>query len=171
MVKLEDQILVKSFVLIPGSGLDPSAGSECLNLARVSSLAASIPISSTLPPALVKNKRVTTSPPPSSFENNNNNNNKLDDNQKRIAADILPTRKRKIKNNENNIKKARIIYMSQQELMKNKDRISFINTPVGSALFLSAQPICETFRLSKMTLNDYNKKVNDYNKKRKQGDC
>ena len=102
MVKLEDQKLVKSFVLIPGSGSDPSAGSECLNLARVSSLAASVPISSTLPPALVENERVTssstttttTTTPPSSFKNNN----KFDNDQKGIAIEILSTRKRKIEN-------------------------------------------------------------------------
>ena len=55
--------LVRSLVRVPGSGSNLSAGSECLNLGRVSNLAASVNIPSTLPPELIRR----TSLPPSSL--------------------------------------------------------------------------------------------------------
>ncbi|XP_068209794.1 uncharacterized protein [Palaemon carinicauda] len=48
--------LVRSLVRVPGSGSNRAAGSECLDLGRASSLAASVPVPTALPPALANPK-------------------------------------------------------------------------------------------------------------------
>lgn len=48
--------LVRSLVRVPGSGSDSSAGSVCCDLARASTLAASVPVNPTLPAALTSNR-------------------------------------------------------------------------------------------------------------------
>ncbi|XP_066948203.1 uncharacterized protein [Macrobrachium rosenbergii] len=55
--------LVRSLVRVPGSGSNRAAGSECLDLGRASSLAASVPVPTTLPPALATPKVVRQTPP------------------------------------------------------------------------------------------------------------
>ncbi|XP_064099909.1 uncharacterized protein LOC135210901 [Macrobrachium nipponense] len=46
--------LVRSLVRIPGSGHDRTMPSSCLDLAKVSVVAASVPISTTIPPAIAR---------------------------------------------------------------------------------------------------------------------
>ena len=124
----------RSLVRVPGSGYDFSAGSECLNLARASYLAASVPIPSTLPPALVTRKMMTLSPV----------------NQEGITAGILP-RKRQLSESSSFLgtnsrapKRIRIVYMTPQELQDHASRIVPMDTPLGPFLFLTAQPKSET---------------------------
>ena len=135
--------LVRSLVRVPGSGSDRTAGSECLDLARASSLAASVPVPSTLPPALATPK--VTPPPAKKLDNQG------------VAAGILPkssdseSRKRQLPESssatEGNSagtspppKRARIVYMTPQELQSHASRVVPLNTPNGTVLFLAAEP-------------------------------
>ena len=154
--------LVRSLVRVPGSGSDRTAGSECLDLARASSLAASVPVPSTLPPTLVTPK-VTPPPPPPV--------NKLGS-QEGVAAGILPRssgtegRKRQLDGSSEASdtsaptvlpKRARVVYMTPQELQNNASRVVPVNTPAGPVLFLAAQPRSETsppIRFDQATLAD-----------------
>lgn len=54
--------LVRSLVRVPGSGSNRAAGSECLDLGRASSLAASVPVPTTLPAALTTLKVIRQPP-------------------------------------------------------------------------------------------------------------
>ncbi|KAG7167953.1 putative protein TPRXL isoform X2 [Homarus americanus] len=68
--------LVRSLVRVPGSGSDRSAGSVCCDLARASTLAASVPVSTTLPPALMGSRTPKTTEP-NTQENQTSVKNKL----------------------------------------------------------------------------------------------
>lgn len=75
--------LVRSLVRVPGSGSNRSAGSECLDLGRASSLAASVPVPTTLPPALAM---------PTVVGPTNSSENKKLGSQVGVTAGILPTK-------------------------------------------------------------------------------
>lgn len=144
--------LVRSLVRVPGSGSDRTAGSECLDLARASSLAASVPVPQSLPPALAT-PRVVQRPHASRNE-------KLGG-QVGVAAGILQAsgaasnssedRKRSLSqvssssgnaNGETNSapKRARLVYMTPQQVMSQANRVVPLSTPAGPVLFLASQP-------------------------------
>ena len=120
--------LVRSLVRVPGSGSEyPTAGSECLDLARASSLAASVVVPTTLPPALATPK--VTPPAPSSSIN------------KFITQEGINAGISKITPVP---KKVRIVKMTPQELQNNASRIMPINSPAGPVLYMTAKPQSET---------------------------
>ena len=155
VVPHEEREIGRSLVGVPGSGSCKSAGSECLDLARASCLAASVPVS--LPPALVTLKRTPPTSPPV---------NKLDTHEG-VAASILPRssegRKRphhEISSGASNAQptKARIVYLTPQELQNHASRVVPVSTPAGPVLFLAAQPRSETsppIILDQTTLSNY----------------
>ena len=145
--------LVRSLVRVPGSGFDyRTAGSQCLDLARASSLAASVPVPSTLPPALV-----TPTPPKRSTTTTTSAAVKLGS-QDGVTAGILPRIESTTDVHANDTtvsepspnaafsipKRAKIVRMTREELSNNASRIVPLNTPAGPVLFLSAQPLSET---------------------------
>ena len=153
--------LVRSLVRVPGSGSDRTAGSECLDLARASSLAASVPVPMTLPAALATPKIIRVSPHTSVNE-------KLESQvgaavaatatATAAAAGIIaaaaaaakPDRKRQRPLDSSEAgnstgesapvtKRARIVYMTPQQVMSQASRLVSVSTPVGPVLFLPLQ--------------------------------
>ena len=133
--------LVRSLVRVPGSGTEKSAGSECLDLSKVSSLAASVRVPQTLPPALATPKILQ----PQQLKSVNE---KLETEQG-LNAGI--SRKRPCPSDSppsphadnsttishtNIAKKVRIQYMTKEEILNQPGTVVPINTPTGPILYL-----------------------------------
>ena len=140
--------LVRSLVRIPGSGHVRSAGTICLDLARVSTLAASVPVPQTLPPALVSHKQ----PPPQNAADQTKLGSKT-----AAAIGAVPrtlsalTRKRSCAEDASTgsarggstalpqgppVKRSRIVYMTAEQLARLPN-VSTINTPSGPIFCIS----------------------------------
>ena len=162
--------LVRSLVRVPGSGFDyQTAGSKCLDLARASSLAASVPVPATLPSALatpvVKNKEASSRTSAVKLGS-----------QDGVTAGILPrtagstvtttttTMNKRVLDDADDTssvepipKRGRIVFMTPEELSKNASRVVPLNTPAGPVLLLTAQPASEIsrpIRLDQLTLSE-----------------
>ena len=140
--------LVRSLVRVPGSGYNRMAGSESLDLSRASSLAASVRVPQTLPAALVTPKIIK--------QVHASVNEKLGSGFG-VAAGILPSnpsgsgdRKRKHSRDTSEgsystpelsllPKRARLVYMTPQQIISMASRLVNIPTPAGSPLYLPLQ--------------------------------
>ena len=154
--------LVRSLVRVVGSGFNyQEAGTKILNLAKVSSLAASVPISLTLPPILAGSPTNTTSLDNVNFTSNDE---KLRDG---VAAGILPRNEKETVTptstfERNATKRARTVSssfssppspppkrsrtdcvtMTPEELRQQIiPRLVPVNTTTGVVLYLAAQPV------------------------------
>ena len=136
--------IIRSLVRVPGSGSDRTAGSECLDLARVSSLAASVRVEPTLPAALATPKIIIRK-----SHHTSSLNEKLGS-QVGTAAGIIKEAKpsgsgdHKRERQTGDLsapvtKRARIVYMTPQQVMSQANRLVPISTPVGPILFLPLQ--------------------------------
>lgn len=154
--------LVRSLVRIPGSGHVRSAGTICLDLSRVSTLAALVPVPQTLPPALVSYKQ----PSPRNAADQTKLGSKT-----AAAIGALPRtlsvytnrgRKRSCAEEASTgsargsaalfqnppLKRSRIVYMTAEQLARFSN-VSTINTPSGpifcialrSASFTASRPL------------------------------
>ena len=120
--------VVTSLVRVPGSGFDKNTETKCLDLSKVSSLATIVPVPS-LPPAL-------------------------------LAKPPMMNRKRRLQKEENHDqedavkKKFRIIYMTPEELSKNVNNLSVVNTSSGQLFFYlkpkTPDPLLSTLSLPKL---------------------
>ena len=154
--------LVRSLVRVPGSGTDKKAGSECLDLSKVSSLVAAIRTPSELPPALISPK-VNPPPPPSKMVAD-----------EVVAAGIIPKQwlgKRPSPSLPNDVppKKARLIFMTVEEVKNNASRITVANTSSGPILSMkSTTPISPPLDLTQVSLADLNKELDRLRQERKE---
>ncbi|KAK7068133.1 hypothetical protein SK128_024287 [Halocaridina rubra] len=126
----ETGALVRSLVRVPGSGSDRNAGSDCLDLARVSTLAAAIPVPKTLPAALASAKA-----PPKPLESRNE---KLIGKTAPVSGD--GDRKRSLESSPVSMtKRTRLVYMTPEQVMNNANRIVTMSTASGPVLFMPLQ--------------------------------
>ena len=138
--------LVRSLVRVPGSGTEKSAGSECLDLSKVSSLAASVRVPQTLPPVLATpkilqpqqlksvNEKLETEQGLNAGIITNNNSRKRpcpSDSPPSPHADNSTTI-----SHTNIAKKVRIQYMTKEEILNQPGTVVPINTPTGPILYL-----------------------------------
>lgn len=144
--------LVRSLVRVPGSGSDRSAGSECLDLARASTLAASVPVPKTLPAALAspkvpqqsKNEKLVGQTGPaadvlggnSSSANGRSNTN---GDRKRQRPEE-PAETGNFSSESSAPKRPRIVYMTPEQVLSHASRMVSVSTAAGPLLFLPLQP-------------------------------
>ena len=137
--------LVRSLVRVPGSGTEKSAGSECLDLSKVSSLAASVRVPQTLPPALATPKILQ----PQQLKSVNE---KLETEQgvnagisrKRPCPSDSPPSSHadnSTTTSHTNIAKKvriqyRVQYMTKEEILNQPGTVVPMNTPAGPILYL-----------------------------------
>ncbi|XP_027214724.2 uncharacterized protein [Penaeus vannamei] len=171
--------LVRSLVRIPGSGHDRSAGSTCLDLARVSTLAASVPVPQTLPPALMPHKQ----PPPQYAVDRT----KLGSNTGAAIGALLPNRGRKRSCAEEAstasarssaassqssgqsppVKRTRIVYMTAEQLARCPN-VSTINTPSGPIFCMSLRSTSSTTPAPAISQDNLSQLLNERNNLRQQ---
>ncbi|XP_047479514.1 uncharacterized protein LOC125032433 isoform X2 [Penaeus chinensis] len=148
--------LVRSLVRIPGSGYDKSAGSACLDLARVSTLAASVPVPQTLPPALMSQRQ-----PPQNLTDQTKLGSKAgaaigafprtltlvpnSRGRKRSCAEEAATGSARSSAASSQssgqslpVKRTRIVYMTAEQLARCPN-VSTVNTPSGPIFCMSLQ--------------------------------
>nr|BDT63583.1 MAG: hypothetical protein [Pasiphaea japonica whispovirus] len=141
----ENGNLVRSLVRVPGSGSDMTAGSEYLDLARTSSLAASVRIPQSLPAALTTRRiprphvslndklggQVGTATGILTATDDPRHTHFKDFSASGGAANINcnPPRKR-----------ARLVYMTPQQVINQANRMVSVVSPVEHVLLLPMQP-------------------------------
>lgn len=179
--------LVRSLVRIPGSGYDKSAGSSCLDLARVSTLAASVPVPQTLPPALVSkrlaqpqsvssqaklgsNTGAAIGALPSTFTVGPNSRGR-----KRSCAEEASTGSARSSaapaqssGQSPPVKRTRIVYMTAEQLTRCPNVLT-VNTPSGPILCLSLQsPSSSNPSATPISQENLSQLVNERNSLRQQ---
>ena len=107
--------VVTSLVRVPGSGFDKNTETKCLDLSKVSSLATIVPVPR-LPPALL------AKPP-------------MMNRKRRLQKEEKPLNHNHDHHQDAAKKKFRIIYMTPEELRKNVNRLSVVNTSSGQSFF------------------------------------
>ena len=143
--------LVRSLIRVPGSGTDRAAGAQWLDLARASSLAASVPVPQTLPPALA-NLNASLPPALTSVSEKLVMANGVDvgivdetevnpSNRKRSSPSDAATPTTNTTNTTTTTtptvtKRARVMYMTKEQILSLAGRIVPVDTPNGPILVL-----------------------------------
>lgn len=178
--------LVRSLVRIPGSGYDKSAGSACLDLARVSTLAASVPVPQTLPPALVSQKQ----PPPQNVTDQTKLGSKTgaaigalpktlpvvpsSRGRKRSCAEEAATGSARSSaassqssGQSQPVKRTRIVYMTAEQLARCPN-VSTVNTPSGPIFCMSLQSTSSNSPAPSISQDSLSQLLNERNSLRQQ---
>ncbi|XP_063601308.1 uncharacterized protein LOC134785305 isoform X2 [Penaeus indicus] len=175
--------LVRSLVRIPGSGHDKSAGSVCLDLARVSTLAASVPVPQTLPPALLSQKQ----PPPQDQTKLGSKTGAAigalprtltllpnSRGRKRSCAEEAATSSARSSAASSQssgqsppVKRTRIVYMTAEQLARCPN-VSTVNTPSGPIFCMSLQSTSSNSPAPSISQDSLSQLLNDRNNLRQQ---